>query len=61
MCISKLNIRLLNWCQGQVNKLYEKHGLTDKILEYQIRINTIRANHNIPDENDIITDDGYVQ
>lgn len=61
MCIRNINIRLLNWYQRQVNKQYEKYGLTDKVLEHQIRINKIRADHNIPDENDIITNDGYVQ
>ena len=53
--------KILEWCQGQVNKLYEKKGLTDKVLEYQVRINKIKHKKDATDKTSIITDDGYIQ
>lgn len=59
MCgISK---KFLDWCQGKVDKSYEKNGLTDFVLETQIAINKIRHYRDINDKKNIITDDGYVQ
>lgn len=57
----KITKKLLNWCQERVNKFYEKKGLTDKVLEFQIRINRLRHVLDIKDEETVITDDGYVQ
>ena len=57
----KINETILDWCQKQVNKMYMKHGLTDSVLEFQLRINRIRANHNLPDKDNVLTDEGYVQ
>lgn len=57
----KITKRLLDWCQERVNKFYEKKGLTDKVLEFQVRINHLRHVLDIKDEKTVITDDGYVQ
>ena len=62
MNIFNINRKLLNWCQDKVNKMYEKKGLNDKILDYQIRINQLRHHKNVTDKNIIIeNNDGYVQ
>lgn len=53
--------RVLDWCQERVNYFYWRHGLTDKVLEFQIRINRIRSKLDLEDEDNIVTDDGYVQ
>ena len=35
--------------QRTINKKYEKHGLTDEILEEQVKLNTFRNLHDISD------------
>ena len=35
--------------QRAINKKYEKHGLTDEVLEEQVKLNTFRNLHNISD------------
>ena len=40
--------------QDKINKEYEKHGLTNEILEAQVELNTIRHALNIPDEDEKI-------
>lgn len=47
--------------QEKLNKEYEQYGLTDEILEKQIELNTKRNKLNIPDKNEIINDEGFVQ
>ena len=42
--------------QKELNKLYEKHGLKDEILDLQIEINKLRHEHDIPDKSDMIHD-----
>ncbi len=61
MGIFNINRKILDWCQGKVNQMYEKEGLTDKVIEYQVRINKIRNHKDSADKNNIITDDGFVQ
>lgn len=56
-----INKRLLDWCQGRVNRLYEKDGLTDQVLEFQVLINKIRNKKDSTEKESIITDDGFVQ
>ena len=46
--------------QRVVNKEYEKHGLTDEILNKQLEINKLRHQHNISDTNNK-THENYVQ
>ena len=53
--------RVLDWCQERVSYLYWRFGLTDNVLEFQIRINRIRSKLDLPDEKNVITDDGYLQ
>lgn len=49
MTILKQTIhRLLLIVQKQIDKAYEEDGLTDEILELQLKVNEIRANSNIP-------------
>ena len=36
--------------QKEVDELYEKHGLTDEVLDKQIAINKLRHAHDISDK-----------
>lgn len=55
--IKKINLRNK---QREVDKLYEKEGLTDEVLEKQIEINKEGHKHDIPDENEFVHEE-YVQ
>ena len=46
--------------QKAINKEYQEHGLTDKILEDQVKLNVFRNFHDIPDEDHIVHKD-FVQ
>ena len=46
--------------QKKVDKLYDKHGLTDEVLDKQIEINKLRHKHDISDESNRINKK-YVQ
>lgn len=46
--------------QKELDKLYEKDGLTDEVLDKQIEINRLRHAHDIPDETEKVHED-YVQ
>lgn len=39
----------LNYQQRQVSKLYKSEGLTDRVLEKQVKINEKRHELNLPD------------
>lgn len=51
---------LINFAQILVNKAYARSGLTDRILEDQIKINELRNKYDIPDKH-FVNDEGYVQ
>lgn len=46
--------------QIELDEQYKKEGLTNRVLEKQIKINTLRNEHNIPDTQEL-TYKGYVQ
>ena len=46
--------------QKELDELYEKHGLTDEVLDQQIAINKLRHAHNITDETETVHED-FVQ
>lgn len=46
--------------QEALNKKYAEEGLTDEILDEQIRLNKLRHEHDIPDDNEKVYDD-FVQ
>lgn len=50
----------LNRKQESLNKKYEKYGLTDDILDEQVKLNQRRRELNIPDSTKVIND-GFVQ
>ena len=52
--------KLLNISQTLIDKLYEKEGLTDEVLELQVKLNTMRSEADIHDKN-FVNDDGFVQ
>lgn len=53
--------KVLNTTQKLIDFIYEKNGLSDEVLDLQIMLNTIRANSDIPDPNEIIDEKGFVQ
>lgn len=46
--------------QEALNKKYAEEGLTDEILDEQIKLNKLRHEHDIPDDNEKVYDD-FVQ
>ena len=46
--------------QKEVDELYEKHGLTDEVLDKQIEINRLRHGHDIADKSQRVNEK-YVQ
>ena len=51
---------LLDTAQAINNKLYEKEGLTDTVLDNQVKINTYRNKCDLPDSDNVL-DNGFVQ
>ena len=50
----------INLMQAEVDEIFEKEGFTDEVLEKQVTINTLRSEHNIPDESEFIYEE-FVQ
>ena len=46
--------------QRAINKKYKQHGVTDEVLEEQVKLNTFRNLHDISDSSKKIYDN-YVQ
>lgn len=46
--------------QRVINKQFEKNGLTDEVLEAQIKLNKERNIYDIPDESEFVFED-FVQ
>ena len=46
--------------QRDINKRYVEEGLTDEILDQQIKLNKLRNEHDIVDESEIVYED-FVQ
>ena len=59
--IEKIQGKLLNTAQTLINKAYEKEGLTDRVLEAQIRLNKQRHVFDIHDKNEEVDEEGFVQ
>lgn len=51
----------LKQLQEDINKEYEKYGLTNEVFENQVKINEIRNEWNMTDDEQIVTDDGFTQ
>ena len=47
--------------QKKINQKYKENGLTDEVLDEQIKINKIRHKLNISDPNQPHNDEGFVQ
>ena len=59
--INRINInRKLKKQQKKIDDLYEKEGLTDRVLDMQVELNKQRNEHNIPDADKTIYEH-YVQ
>ena len=53
--------KLLDISQILLNRAYSRKGLDDDILDLQVKINTLRNKLDIPDKNEIVNDEGFVQ
>lgn len=45
--LKKIANKLLNFTQKQINKAYAKDGLTDEILDLQLKLNKLRAEYDL--------------
>ena len=53
--IQRINLkRNLDKEQKKIDKLYEKEGLTDRVLDRQVALNKQRHKENISDDNKVI-------
>ena len=53
---------ILNNLQKECNKIYEKEGASDEVIDLQVAINQLRNKYNISDKNQIIdSNPGFVQ
>ncbi len=55
-----LTITQLKNKQRVINKKYKEEGLSDKVLEMQVELNTLRHEMDIPDTENFVFED-YVQ
>ena len=46
--------------QSEVDELYAKEGLSNKVLEKQVEINTLRNEHDITDKSELVYEE-FVQ
>lgn len=46
--------KLLNFTQRQIAEAYQKDGLTDEILDLQLKLNEIRAKHDISEKDEFL-------
>ena len=53
--------KILNTTQLVIDKMYDKYGLTNNVLDLQIKTNTIRAKHNIPESEKKLNEQGFLQ
>ena len=52
--IKKVRAWNLNRKQAEVDKLQDRFGFTDEVLEKQVEINRARHKHDIPDESKLV-------
>ena len=50
----------LSQLQKEINREFELNGITEELLEKQVKLNQLRHKHNIPDEQEYIYKE-YVQ
>ena len=53
--------KILNTTQLLINFIYEQNGLTNEVLDLQIKLNILRSKLDIPDPNELIDEKGFVQ
>lgn len=58
--LEKIANKLLNYAQRKLNEDFEKNGLTDENLEFQLKINELRNKANLTNENET-NEEGYLQ
>ena len=58
--VKKVRAWNLNRKQAEVNKLQDRFGFSDDVLEKQVEINKARNKHDIPDKSEVINGE-YVQ
>ncbi len=58
--VDSINKRL-DMIQEKINLEYELEGLSENVLLSQIELNKLRNELNIPDNNEVVNDGGFVQ
>ena len=57
----KIVKKIVAFLQKGINREYESEGLSDNLFRFQLKLNEFKAKHNISVDDEIITDDGFLQ
>lgn len=57
----KISERFASTLQKIIDKEYERTGLTDNVFKAQLALNEFKARYDIVLDEEIITDDGFLQ
>jgi hypothetical protein len=49
MMLERLANKLLNYAQRKIAEAYNEDGLTDDILDLQLKVNKLRAEYDLPE------------
>ena len=49
MMLERLANKLLNYTQRKITEAYKEDGLTDDILDLQLKVNKLRAEYDLPE------------
>lgn len=49
MMLERLANKLLNYVQRKIAEAYNEDGLTDDILDLQLKVNKLRAEYDLPE------------
>lgn len=53
--------KLLDTSQVIINRSYKRKGLSDNVLDLQVKLNSLRTKYNIPDTKEISDEEEFVQ
>lgn len=58
---NKIVKKIISHLQKMINRDYERYGLTDSVFKNQLKLNEFKAKYNVVIDEEIITDDGFLQ
>ena len=57
----KIVKKIVAFLQKGINREYESEGLSDNLFRFQLKLNEFKAEHDVSIDDEIITDDGFLQ